>query len=41
MLAVVTSANVACGFHGGDPATLRAACTTAAAHGVIIGAQVS
>lgn len=41
MLRVVTSANVACGFHGGDPSTLRAVCTTAAGHGVIIGAQVS
>jgi UPF0271 protein len=41
MLRVVTSANVACGFHAGDPSTLRAVCTTAVANGVRIGAQVS
>jgi 5-oxoprolinase (ATP-hydrolysing) subunit A len=41
MLRIVSSANVACGFHGGDPTTLRAACATAASHGVTIGAQVS
>ena len=37
---LVTSANVACGFHAGDPATLRATCRVAVAHGVVIGAQV-
>jgi UPF0271 protein len=41
MLRVVTSANVACGFHGGDPSTLRAVCATATGHGVTIGAKVS
>ncbi len=41
MMRVVSSANVACGFHGGDPTTLRTVCTSAAAHGVVIGAQVS
>lgn len=41
VLRIVTSANVACGFHGGDPATLRAVCTSAVTHGVRIGAQVS
>lgn len=40
MLALVTSANVACGFHAGDPLTLRRTCETAAAAGVSIGAQV-
>ncbi|MGI8882390.1 MAG: LamB/YcsF family protein [Jatrophihabitans sp.] len=40
MLGVVTSANVACGFHAGDPTTLRRACATAAQKGVVIGAQV-
>ncbi|GAB3131677.1 5-oxoprolinase subunit PxpA [Tsukamurella serpentis] len=40
LLAVVTSANVACGFHAGDPTTLRATATAAAARGVRIGAQV-
>ena len=41
MLAIVTSANVACGFHAGDPLTIRRTCATAVAHGVTIGAQVS
>jgi 5-oxoprolinase (ATP-hydrolysing) subunit A len=40
MLAVVTSANVACGFHAGDPATLSRSCGEAARRGVRIGAQV-
>ena len=38
---MVTSANLACGFHAGDEATMRAVCTGAAARGVVIGAQVS
>jgi UPF0271 protein len=41
MLRVVSSANVACGFHAGDPSTLRATCAAAAAHGVTIGAKVA
>ncbi len=41
LLSVVTSANVACGFHAGDPAGLRRTCAAAAAAGVRIGAQVS
>ena len=41
LLSVVTSANIACGFHAGDPVTIRRACTGAVAHGVAIGAQVS
>ncbi len=41
LLSVVTSANVACGFHGGDPLTIRMACSGAAAHEVAVGAQVS
>jgi 5-oxoprolinase (ATP-hydrolysing) subunit A len=41
MLDVVTSANVACGFHAGDAATMRRVCVAAAARGVAIGAQVS
>ncbi len=40
VLAVVTSANVACGFHAGDPSTLRRTCALAAEHGVVVGAQV-
>ncbi|VEG58064.1 LamB/YcsF family protein [Mycolicibacterium aurum] len=41
MLDIVTSANVACGFHAGDPATLRRVCRSAVERGVQIGAQVS
>jgi UPF0271 protein len=40
MLALVTSANVACGFHAGDPTTLRRTCAAAAERGVVVGAQV-
>jgi UPF0271 protein len=40
MLEIVTSANVACGFHAGDPAGLLRVCRAAAARGVRIGAQV-
>ena len=40
LLAVVTSANVACGFHAGDPLTLTGTCRVAVGHGVTIGAQV-
>ena len=41
LLSVVTSANVACGFHAGDPSTIRRVCELAVARGVRIGAQVS
>ena len=41
LLAVVTSANVACGYHAGTPAIMRAVCAEAAARGVAVGAQVS
>jgi UPF0271 protein len=40
LLDVVTSANVACGFHAGDPVTMRRVCAAAADRGVAIGAQV-
>jgi len=40
LLGVVTSANVACGFHAGDPGLMRRVCAVAAANGVAIGAQV-
>jgi len=40
MLDIVTSANVACGFHAGDPATLLNTCRGAAKRAVRIGAQV-
>lgn len=41
LLSSVTSANVACGFHAGDPATMRRVCDLAVERGVRIGAQVS
>ncbi|WP_236239606.1 LamB/YcsF family protein [Streptomyces sp. CC228A] len=41
LLSVVTSANVACGFHAGDAVTMRRVCSLAAERGVRIGAQVS
>lgn len=41
MLDIVTSANVACGFHAGDPAGLLRVCRSATRRGVRIGAQVS
>lgn len=40
MCEIITSANVACGFHAGDPSTLQATCRAAVTHGVTIGAQV-
>jgi UPF0271 protein len=41
LLAVVTSANVACGFHAGTPAIMRTVCAEAARLGVTVGAQVA
>lgn len=41
LLSAVTSANVACGFHAGDPSIMRRVCELAAGRGVRIGAQVS
>ncbi len=38
---LVTSANIACGFHGGDPTTIRRTARLAAAHGVACGAHPS
>ena len=40
LLEIVTSANVACGFHAGDATTMRRVCERAVEHGVAIGAQV-
>ena len=40
MLDVVSSANIACGFHAGDPRTLLDTCEQAVKRGVVIGAQV-
>ena len=39
LLELVTSANIACGFHAGDPRTMRATVKAAAARGVAIGAH--
>jgi 5-oxoprolinase (ATP-hydrolysing) subunit A len=41
LLSIVTSANVACGFHAGDPLIIRRTCAAAIERGVVIGAQVS
>ncbi|KAB1904559.1 LamB/YcsF family protein [Micromonospora sp. AMSO31t] len=40
LLGLVTSANVACGFHGGDASTMHRICAGAARRGVAVGAQV-
>jgi UPF0271 protein len=37
----ISSANIACGFHGGDPATIRKTVRLAVDHGVAIGAHPS
>ena len=41
VLAHVTSANIACGFHAGDPLTMRRTVAAAVKHGVAIGAHPS
>lgn len=41
MLGLVTSANIACGFHGGDPVVMERTVGEAARRGVAIGAHVS
>ncbi|WP_408665829.1 LamB/YcsF family protein [Jatrophihabitans sp.] len=40
MLDIITSANLACGFHAGDPVIMRGVCAEAVRRGVAIGAQV-
>ena len=40
MLSLVSSANIACGFHAGDPTTLLRTCRSASNAAVRIGAQV-
>jgi 5-oxoprolinase (ATP-hydrolysing) subunit A len=40
LLEVVTSANVACGYHAGDASIMRRVCAAAVQRGVAIGAQV-
>ncbi|MFU1912406.1 LamB/YcsF family protein [Bordetella avium] len=39
VLPLVSSANIACGFHGGDPGTMRKTVALALANGVAIGAH--
>jgi UPF0271 protein len=39
LLSIVNSANVACGFHAGDPSVMHSLVTRARAHGVSIGAH--
>lgn len=41
MLSIVSSANVACGFHAGDPVGMLATLREAKAHGVVVGAHVA
>lgn len=41
MLDVVTSANVACGFHAGDPLVMQRTVAAAAERGVVVGAHVA
>jgi UPF0271 protein len=39
LMAAITSANVACGFHAGDPGVMRATVALAREHGVAVGAH--
>lgn len=41
LLSIVSSANIACGFHGGDASIMRHTCERAVAGGVRIGAHIS
>ncbi|MBY8860475.1 LamB/YcsF family protein [Nocardia sp. CA2R105] len=41
LLDIVTSANIACGFHAGDPSIMRRTCAMAVERGVRIGAHIS
>ncbi|MBX5445714.1 5-oxoprolinase subunit PxpA [Sphaerobacter sp.] len=41
LMTVITSANIACGWHGGDPAVMRETVALAVQHGVGIGAHVA
>ncbi|WP_091186641.1 5-oxoprolinase subunit PxpA [Paramicrobacterium humi] len=41
MFPLITSANVACGFHAGDAATMQVSCERAVQHVVAVGAHVS
>ena len=41
LMLIITSANIACGFHAGDPSIIRRTCEMAVEKGVAIGAHVS
>src|SRR5258706_12290619 len=41
LVGLVSSANVACGFHAGDPSTMARVCAFAAERGVAVGAPVA
>lgn len=41
LLPLITSANIACGFHAGDPSVMRRTVASALQHGVTIGAHPS
>lgn len=41
VMPLISSANIACGFHGGDPATIRKTVRLAIDHGVAVGAHPS
>ncbi len=41
LMGFLTSANIACGFHGGDPHVMRSTVALAVEHGVGVGAHVS
>ncbi|MEQ1698884.1 MAG: 5-oxoprolinase subunit PxpA [Ilumatobacteraceae bacterium] len=41
LMPLLTSVNIACGFHAGDPTILRRTCQLATQHECVIGAQVS
>ncbi|WP_216894722.1 LamB/YcsF family protein [Nocardia alni] len=41
LLGIVSSANIACGFHAGDPSIMRRTCDVAVERGVRIGAHIS
>lgn len=41
LMGIVSSLNVACGFHAGDPSIMRSLCRAAGAAGVAVGAHVS
>jgi len=41
LMPMLTSVNVACGYHAGDPGIMRRTCELAVLHDCVIGAQVS